>query len=111
VTTTKLNHLLEWDENNDARLTLCKPLAHALKRAIAAQFTKQQLKLDWLDDPFEQLRVTASLKRHVVAVAMSALLTTDVASTMTSAAPSSSSSSVAVSKDFFVYMQARLEAP
>jgi len=43
VMTTKLDQLLEWDENTDARFTLHEPLAHALKMAIAARFTKLQL--------------------------------------------------------------------
>ena len=41
--TTKLDQLLEWDENNDATLILHEPLAHALNRAIGARFTEQQL--------------------------------------------------------------------
>ena len=43
MTTTKLDQLLEWDENNDARLTLCESLVHALKKATEARFTEQQL--------------------------------------------------------------------
>jgi len=69
-----------------------------------------KFKLDWLDDPLEQLRPTASLKCCMAAVVKSASSITDASSLVTSATASSSSSSRAMSVDFFVRLQVRHEA-
>jgi len=101
VMTTKLDQLLEWDENKNGPV--------GASGACTGAGNSSSI-LDLLDDPLEQLRLTASLKCCMAAVAMSASLTTDVPSTVTSAIPSSSSSSAAVSDDFFKGLQARHEA-
>ena len=82
VIINELDELLLPTESNEAKLTLCEPLVHALKKGIQTRFrdvmadnsallaavVHPKFKLDWLDDPAEKSRLIALLKTRAAAV-------------------------------------------
>jgi len=124
VMNCKLESLLQPDENKAIQLTVCEPMVHALKNAIAARFEENndneaqlatvvnpRFKLDWVDDPHEQSQLRAILK-HRVAVLLNSTKPRPSSSTSTgidSSTSVSSSSCASTPEDFFSSFRARRE--
>ena len=82
VMINELDELLLQGDSNGAKLTLCEPLVHALKKGIKTRFgdvmadesaqlaaiVHPKFKLDWVDDPIEKFRLTTILKKRAIAL-------------------------------------------
>lgn len=125
VMNSKLESLLQPDSNNVVQLTVCEPLVHSLKNAIAARFDENndkeaqlaavvnpRFKLYWVDDLHEQSRLRSILKERV-AVLLSLNSTQPRPSTSTSVDSSISdpglSSASTTPDEFFSSLRVRRE--